>query len=89
MKALKCKEFLDPFFLAFQSEAMTPKILQNDRGATADNLSSDVLKEIKLLLLSFFLQPFVFQVADAKVLRQKQQESKMELEQLFQALLQQ
>lgn len=90
MKALKCKDFIDPFFLAFQLEAMTPKILQNVRGTTADNISSDVLKAIQIIVPPLPLQQrFAFLVSDAEVLRQKQQQSERELEYLFQSLLQQ
>ena len=89
MKAFACKDFLNPYFLAFQLEATASHILQSVRGTTADNISSDVLKNINLIIPPLFLQQqFAGIVAQAEQLRQKQRESERELENLFQGLLQ-
>lgn len=89
MKALICKEPLNPFFLLFLIETLTPQILQNVRGTTADNISSDVFKNIELIIPPGSLQQqFADIVSHAELLRQKQKESQRELENLFQSLLQ-
>jgi type I restriction enzyme S subunit len=59
------------------------------RGVRQKNLNLTMVKELLLPLPPLPLQQhFASLVADAEILRQKQQQSEQELEQLFQALLQ-
>lgn len=56
MKALICKEGINSIFLLFQLKAMASNILSTVRGTTADNISSDVLKKISLIVPSLEIQ---------------------------------
>lgn len=89
MKALKCKPLLSPIFLMFQLEALSNQILQSVRGTTADNISSDVLKNIVLITPPKKLQnKFESQALNIQLQKNKMKSQVQNSEVLFQSLLQ-
>jgi type I restriction enzyme, S subunit len=50
MKSLRCREGLNPYYLLFQLKSLSRVILSSVRGTTADNISSDVIKKISLIV---------------------------------------
>jgi type I restriction enzyme, S subunit len=89
MKALKCKDDLNPYFLMFQLRNQSGQILQTVRGTTADNISSNVIKEINLILPPIVLQNrFSEIIKHIEIQKQLAQQSIQKSEDLFQSLLQ-
>jgi type I restriction enzyme S subunit len=89
MKALKCKSGLNPYYLMYNIRCQSDSILQNVRGTTADNISSDVIKKISLTLPPMELQNYFAKVVvSIKAQRQLSEQSLQKSEELFQSLLQ-
>ncbi len=89
MKAFKCNKNIDPFYLLYHLIVAAPFILKSVRSTTVDNISSEVLKKIQVMLPPLSLQQkFATLVEKVEKLREKQRQSEAELEQLFQSLMQ-
>lgn len=89
MKALKCLAGVNPVFLMFQLESLASQILQTVRGTTADNISSDVLKKVEIILPPVKSQKQFSDIAlNIELQKQKVRQQLKQSEALFQTLLQ-
>lgn len=88
MKALLCNEDLNNYFVAYLLDALSPVILKSVRGTTADNISSDFLRDISIPLPPLSLQAQFAEIAQ-NIQRQKAlvKEAAAKSEALFQSLL--
>ena len=76
MKALRCRANLDPAFLARYLQHRAPVLLQTIRGTTADNISSDVIRNLDVPLLPMEKQLRIATILDrADTIRRKRREA--------------
>lgn len=89
MKALICDEIIDPYFLLYQLRFQSWKLLSKTRVVTADNLNTNDIKTLKLILPPKGYQQN-FSKALVSIYRQLKvnHQSRQKLESLFQGLLQ-
>lgn len=76
MKALVCRNRLDPRFLAHFLRRSAPQILRTVRGTTADNIPLDELKSLSIPLLTLLEQRRIAAILDkADAIRRKRKEA--------------
>jgi restriction endonuclease S subunit len=69
MKALTCNESLLAVFLLFQLQFLSSQILSTVRGTTADNISSEVIKGLRLITPPIKLQKKFVQAVEKTYLQ--------------------